>query len=287
MVFAVLRLRDAVSIGFSLICVGSMRANQEVVMKFSASDALGASQCTVLKFRGKLTAGAEPNLRSKFAEALQVRAVEDILQEFQDGILYLGDWRAGEIQVTGIEGIVTNRFWTEVEYDVLFPPKQGDKPAAGTYRSIRWNAGRTPGASALCITKDFEVVLVRSFRHAVRRWCLEIPRGARLPDEPLEKCAIREAQQECGVILTESSEVIDLGPLEPDTGIIAAEVPTFLISNCVVDPNKVNRDVSESRLGPVILSRDDLRNRIRHREIKDALLLAALTQASVAGYWNW
>ena len=256
-------------------------------MKFSVSDALGASQCTVLKFRGKLTAGAEPNLRSKFAEALQVRAVEDIVQEFQDGTLYLGDWRAGEIQVTGTEGIVTNRFWTEVEYDVLFPPKQGDKPAAGTYRTIRWNAGRTPGASALCITEDFEVVLLRSFRHAVRRWCLEIPRGAKLPNEELEQCAIREAREECGVILTSSSKVIELGPLEPDTGIIAADVPVFLIANCEVDLNKVNRDVSESKMGPVILSRDELRTRIQNKEIKDAQLLAALTQASVAGYWNW
>jgi ADP-ribose pyrophosphatase len=131
------------------------------------------------------------------------------------------------------------------------------------------------------------VVALRSFRHAVRRWCVEIPRGAKLPGEALEACALREAREECGVVLTPPSQVIDLGSLEPDTGIIAADVPVFVITNCTIDESKVNRDISESTLGPVVLSRENLRQMIRERTIKDALLLAALTQAQVEGYWNW
>jgi len=256
-------------------------------MSFELMSALGASASTVLRFEGRMPVGAQPNVRKKFAEALQNRAIEEITTEIHDGSLYLGDWQKGEIQVVGIRGVVSNRYWLEIEHDVELPPTQGDQPATGTYRSIRWNAGRTPGASALCITENNEVVLLRSFRHAVRRWCVEIPRGARLPGEALEACARREASEECGVVLTPSSQVIALGGLEPDTGIIAAEVPVFLITNCEVDENKVNRDISESKLGPVVLSRESLRQMIRERTIKDALLLAALTQAQVEGYWNW
>lgn len=234
----------------------------------------------VVDLNGQLADGSLGSVRAKFADSIRHRLIHQLIAEVMDGTLYLGDWQKGEIQITGIVRITTNRYWTEIDYHVLFPPKPGKtEPAKGTYRYIIWNAGESAGAAALLITTGGDIIVLKSFRHAARRWCLEIPRGVRKPGESDEDCAKREASEECGAQLTEDSRVLNLGPLEPDTGALRSQVPIVIITNVVADASKVRRDVSESVMGPVVMTRSEFLAAIRNRDIKDALLCGAFTMA--------
>jgi hypothetical protein len=230
-------------------------------------------------FGSSLPAGSLKSHRAKFAQRQQNDAVKQIIAEMESGELYLGDWRKGEIEITGIQRILANRFWCEIEYAVLFPPKTGDQPAKGAYRVIRWNTGRMSGVAAICLTSSNELVILRSFRHAARRWCLEAPRGGARPGESIEACGLREAQEECGVIPTESSKVIDLGILDADTGALMADSHIVLVTNCEVDEGKVNRDLSESSMKPLGMSLNTVRELIAKDEIRDSFLFGGIMKA--------
>jgi ADP-ribose diphosphatase len=68
-----------------------------------------------------------------------------------------------------------------------------------------------------------QVLLIRHFRHATRRWHLEIPRGSGI-DADARESALRELVEEIG-----ASEVhlIELGEMYPDTGITNSRVALF------------------------------------------------------------
>src|SRR5579883_2488092 len=51
------------------------------------------------------------------------------------------------------------------------------------------------GAAALPVFGD-KIVLTRQFRHALRRWSLEVPRGAIEPGETPEEAAVAEVEEE-------------------------------------------------------------------------------------------
>jgi ADP-ribose pyrophosphatase len=238
----------------------------------------------VIRLETDLAEGSLKSARAKFAKANQPALIESLIRELEDGTLYRGEWRKGEIEIVGIQKIISNRFWTEVEYNVLFPPRlAGGDPAKGTYRSIVWNSGPAAGAGALLITKDREVVLLRSFRHAVRRWTLELPRGIKKPDESYEECAIREAQEECGAMLTESSSVIDFGVHEPDTGVLRQEAHIMCVTNVEINEEKVSRDVSESVMQPVVVTLEKFREMVVAGEVRDGWIISAVFQAQVRG----
>ena len=237
----------------------------------------------VFDFGAALPVGSLKSLRAKFSRRQQQRALERIVAEIEDGSLYLGDWQRGEIEIVGIHRVIQNRFWTEVEYDVLFPPKSGAVPVQGTYRVIRWNSGVMSGVGAFCLTTGGEVVLLRSFRHAARRWCIDLPRGAILPDESIVDCARREAREECGVSTTERTEAIDMGEFDPDNGVLMSKPHIVCLTNVTVDPAKVNRDVSESVLGPLVVSIARLKEMIVDGRVQDSFAQGALIQAACRG----
>lgn len=256
-----------------------------------------ANGVQVFDLNGRFADGSLASVRTKFADVLREGMVAQLVEEVLNGTksveqvatgrFYLGDWTKGEIEITGIIRIVVNRYWTEIDYSVLFPPRPGKtEPAAGSYRNIIWNAGVEAGAAAFLITESGEIIVLTCFRHAVRRWCLEIPRGVRKPGESNGDCAKREANEECGATLTEQSQVIELGSLEPDTGVMRNRVPVVLITNVQVDPAKVRRDVSESELRAIRLTKAKFMAKVRSGELKDALLLAAYTQALAHGVFK-
>ncbi len=59
---------------------------------------------------------------------------------------------------------------------------------------------RHPGAVAIvALTDDGRIVLVRQYRTALERVCLEIPAGKIDKGEDPERCAVRELEEETGV----------------------------------------------------------------------------------------
>ncbi len=59
---------------------------------------------------------------------------------------------------------------------------------------------RHPGSTAIVpLTGDRQVVMTRQYRHAVRKYLLEVPAGTMEPGEPPLDCARRELEEETGM----------------------------------------------------------------------------------------
>lgn len=209
--------------------------------------------------------------------------VYDIIDELLDGTLYLGDWRAGEIEITGISQVLANRFWSQIEYRVLFPPKAGgSEPRAGTYWVVRWNSGMRASAAVLPLLEDGRIAMLRCFRHATRAWALEIPRGVRERGETVEDCAFREAEEETGAIATPASRAIDLGSFHSDDGMTMQETRVIALSSVSL-AGKVRQGGHDSRLSTVCLSVPEVWRAVESGEIADSFTCFALLKAQIAG----
>ena len=76
------------------------------------------------------------------------------------------------------------------------------------------------------IMPDGKVVMVKMFRHATRSWCLEFPRGGIDAVGSIKKVLEQELKEEAGL---QAGEMLSLGSMEPDTGILAQRVPVYLV----------------------------------------------------------
>jgi 8-oxo-dGTP pyrophosphatase MutT (NUDIX family) len=242
------------------------------------------SECVVIRDFGGLAKGSLAGVREKFSIKAMDAMLTQLTTEIGDGSLYLGSWEKGEIQITKLIGITANRFFIEAEYEVLFPPRKGQStPNIGTYRNIVWVSGVEAGAGAFPLTKDGDIVLTRSFRHAARRWTIELARGGRLPGEDAKTCAVREMTEETGARPTDASQYVDLGMLDPDTGLLRQEGRLIAITDVVVDSEKVDRDVSESFMQPVVVSAPQFLRMVRTGEITCGWAMGAFTKALAHG----
>lgn len=216
-------------------------------------------------------------------------AVKEVLEEMDPDVpgreIYLGDSSKGEIEITRIERIAINPFWMQVDVTVLMRPGGNEAPAKEfTFRSIRWNRGIVNGVAVLPLCTDGRIVFVREFKHAVRRWCLHLPRGLRKDGESDEACGLREAGEEAGVTTSATSTVADLGAIEPDTGVLASRPQLLVVTDVVVDESIVNRDQTETNGGTVVMSWSEVCEAVRTGEILDSFTRAALFQAFLHGY---
>jgi len=71
------------------------------------------------------------------------------------------------------------------------------------------------GAAILPLDADGQVTLVRQFRYAFGQELLEIPAGKLEPGEEPKTAAIRELEEECGLV---AGAVTDLGCIYPSVG---------------------------------------------------------------------
>lgn len=141
------------------------------------------------------------------------------------------------------------------------------------------------GAAVLPLTSDGEVVLVEHFRHSTRRWHWEIPRGFGeydRADGALDAAtatintALREVGEELGV---QARELLPLGVLHPDTGILAGPVHLFA---AVIDRVGV-LETAEGIRRAAVLPFAQAEDRVRNQEITDAFTISALYRARLRG----
>jgi ADP-ribose pyrophosphatase len=84
---------------------------------------------------------------------------------------------------------------------------------------------RHPGSVVLVpVTEDGEIVLVRQYRHAIGRWVWELPAGSLKPGEDPAAAAMRECQEEIGLI---PASLHRLGSLFPTPGYCDEEMHFF------------------------------------------------------------
>lgn len=105
--------------------------------------------------------------------------------------VYMGDYRKGEIEILTPISIFKNRYIEIFNDQVRFPSGY-----EGTY--IRVNAPCKASVAVLPITSKGKVVVVKTFRHGMRGWGYEVPKGGVEIGESSEFAALRELKEETG-----------------------------------------------------------------------------------------
>ncbi|MFE8940979.1 NUDIX hydrolase [Streptomyces sp. NPDC007872] len=130
-----------------------------------------------------------------------------------EGGITIARWPMPEGQV-----VYRDQRWILLQDPVVFPD---GKPG----RCLRMLAPHfDPAVAVLPLVDDGQVVLIERFRHATRSWHWEIPRGDGTAGLDGEESAAKELQEKVGAA---PRELISLGALHPDTGILASQVELY------------------------------------------------------------
>ncbi|MFF0445649.1 NUDIX hydrolase [Streptomyces sp. NPDC004609] len=138
----------------------------------------------------------------------------------------------------------------------------------------------SPGVVVLPLVGGDRIVLVEHYRHATRAWHWELPRGmAAREDTSGEDNAVRELREELGVV---ARELIPLGPVHPDTGLLGGCVEMYAAR---VDGVGV-LDAAEGIRRAVARPWWEVERMIASGEVSDGFTIAAFTRARLAGLFT-
>lgn len=122
---------------------------------------------------------------------------------------------AGHLEVRLLEPrLAFENAYIRVYNDRVEIDRTGQRPF---YLRLTYGAGIADGAVIVAVTEDDCVLLVRQFRHAMRLWMVELPRGFARPGERNHQTAVRELPEETGYRIDFGS-LIPLGRVAPDSG---------------------------------------------------------------------
>jgi len=108
-----------------------------------------------------------------------------------------------------------------------------------------------PGAAAMVpLTDDDQVILLRQYRHAIRRNIWEIPAGTLEPGEDHESCARREVEEETGY---RAAHLVRLGQIIPVPGYSDETISLYLCTGLTLTGQNLDRD-EQITVQPVPLS---------------------------------
>ena len=169
---------------------------------------------------------------------------------------------------SGGEVIAENAHFLLLDDQVLSP----DGKQSSYLRVVSPTDG-SPGAAILPIA-DGMIVLLDHPRHAIGQRALEVPRGFGEQGETAENCARRELEEELGV---SAEQLVPLGGLHPDTGLLAAEVALF----AATVPSAGWK--TESGVEVQLMSVADTEKAICEGSISDSFTIACVYRARLRG----
>ncbi len=97
------------------------------------------------------------------------------------------------------------------------------------------------GVSILPVAED-RIGLIKVFRHAVGDFFWEVPRGFIDPGESAETAAVRELREETWLKCREK-DLLTLGFITPEAGVLAARLQLFVALNCVQDDSYIANEI--------------------------------------------
>jgi hypothetical protein len=161
----------------------------------------------------------------------------------------LGLASANEIEITGIHAVYdhSERFFTDIQFDVLFP---NGKPGLFT---VRFNAnGAISDGSVIALMVNGKFAVIKQWRVPLGRWTTELPRGftpqfhAAREAGNINQLAVRDlpigiVARELGEDLMAGAKIVgftELGTIAENSGTSAVS-PTYDLIQLEVDPAKL------------------------------------------------
>ena len=232
---------------FACFTVASLFADSSLETYFSYLERLGRQN-------GKYTLGEIEVI----TDPVKIQEVRELQEKklLQKGF---SNEDAKEFSKIGI--LQEDQYYIWVRDAVYFP-----KMVPGTYDRIIWkNEAHTKACevAVLPMLPSGNVLLNLKYRHATRSWELELPRGHMEQNETIQEAALRELKEETGANI---SELIFLGTMSPDTGILSAVVPVFL--GKVSSKGEASPEASEAIAAAVELTKQELRDGLLNGFVK-------------------
>ena len=134
----------------------------------------------------------------------------------------VGDSKKGEIEIIKPNKIFSNDY-VEIYNDIVRFPAGNQ----GTY--IRINSATNKSVGVLPVTTEGNIVVIKNYRHGIRGWGVEIPKGAVEPNESSVQAAMRELKEETGYVC---QELIHICEYSESPAIFSAKIDCFIALGC-------------------------------------------------------
>jgi 8-oxo-dGTP pyrophosphatase MutT (NUDIX family) len=147
----------------------------------------------------------------------------------------------------------------------------------------RLSENRVAGIAILPII-DGQIGLLEIYRPALRQMCLEIPHGLINEYESAKSAAIRELEEETGIVSV-ADDLMALGEVAPDSGLIGAKLSLFYVQNRL----PMREQIPELGLGKFkLFSLVQIKTMIETSVIFDSITLVSLFRyLNLIGNINW
>ena len=137
-------------------------------------------------------------------------------------MVFKGNHKNGEIEIVEPNKIFTNKYADIFNDEVIFP-----SGTRGTY--LRIDNKPNQSVAVLPITKEGKIVVIKNFRHGVRGWGVEVPKGAVEAGES-RLCAVnRELEEETGYIC---EKIIHLCEYSESPAVFSSKIDCFIALGC-------------------------------------------------------
>ncbi|BAE49870.1 NUDIX hydrolase [Paramagnetospirillum magneticum] len=103
----------------------------------------------------------------------------------------------------------------------------------------------TPTGVGILPIREGQVGLIRTFRHPIRDWVWEVPRGFADENEDIRTAATRELLEETGLECA-PDDMVELGFHHPEAGILRARIAIYAATRCAL---KAEPETGEIGLG--------------------------------------
>ena len=156
--------------------------------------------------------------------------VFSVLSGFQSGAIPRGSVKKGDLEVVRILSATFGPSGKWEAWDMVVRGPANNSVGYVEFPYFWLGPREVCVAVLLPLMADGKVVLVRQYRHQLRRETWEAPRGG-CKGEILELGALREGAEEAGVFRTSNSQLLSLGTYVPESGCLAYEGELFLCTD--------------------------------------------------------
>lgn len=274
----------------------------------------------VFFFSSNFSFAVDSTINSKTEEeSKRLENYLNFLSTFEDTLGPSGDYKKGEVEIisdideiikieeshkqklisSGVDeemaenwsrvGIIqTDAVWVWIRDAVILP--SGRKTIRGR---MGWKSSvdGPQGVSMLPILKDKRIVVCLKYKHPLRSWQIEQPRGFRYHGEKAIEAANRQLRKKTGFV---ADSQLYLGSIAPDSSNFSALVPVFIgYVNETVEPTKY---LDEDVMGFLVLTKDELKKafvkgyiemkikgQLRKIGVNDSYLSYSILQAEYRG----